>query len=133
VLAGGDDTLSLGVVVPGGQQVYVAPDGSLSYTLPHSVSKPDGSIQTGFSKTAPSNGNSFGYLNYGAGFIACPGEQDEGWQVFGAATADTHFGDECLGFSALTCKFFVPAWLMSCGRVANVCSASVDGPGAWEY
>ncbi|TAQ89301.1 hypothetical protein B7494_g2386 [Chlorociboria aeruginascens] len=48
VLAGGNDTLSLDVVVPGGQQVYVGPDGALGYTLPHSVYMPNGSVTTGF-------------------------------------------------------------------------------------
>jgi hypothetical protein len=116
VLAGGDNTLSLGVVVPGGQQVYIAPDGSLSYTQPHSVFMPEGSIQTGFSRTAPVNDQAFGYLNYGAGFVACPpaaANATEGYQVYGATTNATTFGPECLGFSAL--------------------SVSVDEAGAWEY
>jgi hypothetical protein len=103
VLVGGQETLSLGVVVPGGQQVYVAPGGALQYTTAHSVAKPDGSDVTGFSRTAPANGNAFGYLEYETGFVAC--STDEGYQVFGA-TEDSKFGDECLGFSALTGKFF---------------------------
>ncbi|KAI1125614.1 hypothetical protein F5Y10DRAFT_226818 [Nemania abortiva] len=43
-------TMSLVVTVPGGQQVYVAPDGSLSYTQAHSAYIPEGSIITGFSR-----------------------------------------------------------------------------------
>jgi hypothetical protein len=50
VLAGGQSTLSLGVVVPGGQQVYVGPDGALSYTIAHSAAIPEGSDVTGFSR-----------------------------------------------------------------------------------
>lgn len=104
VLAGGDKTLSLGVVVPGGQQVYVAPDGALSYTIAHSAAIPAGSIQDEFSKEAPSNGNSFGYLNFPTGWVACPAAEGSGYQVF-AQVATATFGEDCLGFSMLTCKF----------------------------
>lgn len=115
VLAGGDQTLSLGVVVPGGQQVYVAPDGALSYTTAHSAAIPEGSEQTGFSRTAPTNGNAFGYLNFDTGFVACPAANvtADGYQVFGQVASGATFGDDCLGFSALT--------------------VAVDQPGAWQY
>ncbi|KAF1835054.1 hypothetical protein BDW02DRAFT_588480 [Decorospora gaudefroyi] len=112
VLAGGDGALSLGVVVPGGQQVYVAPDGSLSYTTAHSASKPEGAIVDGFSRTAPSDGNAFGNLNFEDGFVACDAGEGQGWQVYGqveGAATD----DDCLGFSALT--------------------VAVDDAGAWQY
>ncbi|KAF3037552.1 hypothetical protein E8E11_002763 [Didymella keratinophila] len=113
VFAGGEGTLSLGVVVPGGQQVYVAPDGALSYTIAHSAYIPTGSIVDEFSKTAPSNGNSFGYLNFETGFVACPvGAADAGYQVYGQ-TDSFEASSDCLGFSALT--------------------SSVDEPGAWQY
>ncbi|OTA55462.1 hypothetical protein K449DRAFT_438684 [Hypoxylon sp. EC38] len=46
----GNGTISLNVGVPGGQQVYVADDGSLSYTAPHSGALPPGSNATGFSR-----------------------------------------------------------------------------------
>lgn len=102
VFAGGEGTLSLGVVVPGGQQVYVAPDGSLSYTTAHSVAIPAGSIVDQFSKTDPTAGATFGYLNFETGFVACPvGAADAGYQVFGQ-TQDFKAGADCLGFSALT-------------------------------
>lgn len=104
VFAGGDKTLSLGVVVPGGQQVYVAADGALSYTTAHSAYIPAGSIVDQFSKTAPSNGNSFGYLNFETGFVACPvGGAGAGYQVYGQ-TQNFEASSDCLGFSALTCK-----------------------------
>lgn len=109
VFAGGDGTLALGVVVPGGQQVYVAADGSLSYTTAHSAYIPAGSVLDQFSKTAPSNGNSFGYLNFETGFVACPaGAADQGYQVYGQ-TDSFEASSDCLGFSALTCKFLLPA------------------------
>lgn len=102
--AGGDNTLSLGVVVPGGQQVYVRPDGSLGYTTAHSASMPPGSTVTGFSRTPAPNSDQFGYLNWDCGFLACPGSADDGWKVYGKLDNVT-FSDECLSFSAIACKF----------------------------
>ena len=102
--AGGDGTLSLAVVVPGGQQVYVAPDGTMSYTSPHSVFKPNGSIVDGWSKT---EGENFGYLTFDQGLIACPPANETngtypGYQVYGQLPNIT-FAPGCLGFNALTC------------------------------
>jgi hypothetical protein len=130
VFAGGEGTLSLGVVVPGGQQVYVAPGGALSYTTAHSAYIPTGSIVDQFSKTAPSNGNSFGYLNFETGFVACPvGAADAGYQVFGQ-TDSFKASSDCLGFSALTCKCrSLSLWTFD----TNGFAASVDEPGAWQY
>jgi hypothetical protein len=110
--AGGNQTLSLGVVVPGGQQVYVAADGALSYTVPHSAYIPPGSTVTGFSRTASPTSDLFGYLNWEGGFIACPGSADDGWKVYGQIANGT-FSDECLGFSAI--------------------AAPVSAPAAWQY
>lgn len=113
VLAGGDKTLSLGVIVPGGQQVYVAPDGALSYTGAHSAYIPPGSIVDHFSREEPAAGQAFGYLNFETGFVACPAAgEGQGWQVFGQVQGGT-YGPDCLGFSALT--------------------IATDKPGAWQY
>ncbi|CAO2654418.1 Nn.00g111510.m01.CDS01 [Neocucurbitaria sp. VM-36] len=112
VLAGGDKTLALGVVVPGGQQVYVAPDGSLSYTVAHSAYIPTGSIIDQFSVEAPADGQAFGYLHFETGFVACPAGEGQGYKVFGQVQGGT-YGPECLGFSALT--------------------VATDEPGAWQY
>ncbi|KAF1937503.1 hypothetical protein EJ02DRAFT_458673 [Clathrospora elynae] len=112
VLAGGDKTLALGVIVPGGQQVYVAPDGSLSYTGAHSAYIPPGSIVDKFSIEAPTDGEAFGHLSFDTGFIACPAGVGQGYQVFGQITT-TKFPDDCLGFDALT--------------IAS------NEPGAWQY
>ncbi|KAH8165103.1 hypothetical protein CIB48_g3130 [Xylaria polymorpha] len=47
----GDDTrIGLQVEVPGGQQVYIGPDGALSFTPAHSAYIPPGSIVNGFSR-----------------------------------------------------------------------------------
>ena len=52
--AGGENTLGMGVVVPGGQEVYIEPTtGEVKYTIAHSVSKPEGSIVTGWSTGMP--------------------------------------------------------------------------------
>lgn len=103
VFAGGDGTLSLGVVVPGGQQVYVAKNGELSYTVPHSAFIPDGAIVDQFSKTAP-GANNLGTLNFETGFVACPvGGDGQGYQVYGQ-NQGFEASSDCLGFSALTCK-----------------------------
>ncbi|KAL6707849.1 hypothetical protein ACN47E_003749 [Coniothyrium glycines] len=113
VLAGGDRTLALGVIVPGGQRVYVAPDGALSYTQAHSAYIPTGSIVDQFSREAPAAGQSFGYLNFETGFVACPAAgEGQGYQVFGQVDGG-NFGDGCLGFNALT--------------------VATDKAGAWQY
>ncbi|KAF2274822.1 uncharacterized protein EI97DRAFT_434727 [Westerdykella ornata] len=79
--------------------VYVAPDGSLSYTQAHSAYIPDGSILDGWSRT---ESESFGHLIFRDGLIACPtGEDEKGWQVFGNI-AGVQFDPACLGFNAVT-------------------------------
>ncbi|KAI1181129.1 hypothetical protein F4777DRAFT_3308 [Nemania sp. FL0916] len=50
VMGEGSTSLSLDTTVPGGQQVYIGPDGSLSYTQAHSAAIPAGSTTTGFSR-----------------------------------------------------------------------------------
>jgi hypothetical protein len=97
---GGEGRLGMGVVVPGGQEVYIEPDtGAVKYTIAHSAMKPEGSIVSGWTTAA---GNGFGILsNENGGFLACPCEEEEGaWKVF-AALEGLEFDDACLGFSAL--------------------------------
>lgn len=108
--AGGDSTLSMGVVVPGGQQVYIEPDtGALKYTIAHSAAMPEGAIVTGWT-TSPGNG--FGILsNENGGFIACP-DADNSWKVFIGLECVT-FDDACLGFDAL--------------------ASNLTEAGAWQY
>jgi hypothetical protein len=91
--------------------VYVAPDGSVSYTMPHSVSKPEGSIVDGWSKIEGENG-SLGSLSFTNGLIACPTTEGKPRQVFAQLPGLT-FSPDCLGFDAL---------------VSNATDA-----GAWEY
>ncbi|KAL4929212.1 putative IgE binding protein [Aspergillus undulatus] len=98
---------SLSVVVPGGQQVYVAPSGALKFTQAHSANIPPGSSLGPFEVDAPAEGSAFGYYSYTGwgtdGFMACPTD-DNRWQVFGAlqnATVPSGDVNDCLGFSAL--------------------------------
>jgi hypothetical protein len=104
VFSGGDGLLGLGVVVPGGQQVYVAKNGELSYTVPHSAAIPEGAVVDQFSKTAPGS-NNLGTLDFETGFVACPvGGDGQGYQVYGQ-NQGFEASSDCLGFSALTCEF----------------------------
>jgi hypothetical protein len=78
--------------------VYVAPDGTLSYTIAHSGATPAGSVATGFGRVAPVGDAQFGSLTWTDGFSACPGNATEGWQVYGGAGSSA---TDCLGFDAL--------------------------------
>ncbi|KAL6237169.1 hypothetical protein BDW75DRAFT_92165 [Aspergillus navahoensis] len=105
VLAGNGGSLS--VVVPGGQQIYVAPTGALKFTQAHSAYIPPGSSYGPFEYVPGPEGSVFGHYMYSgwgaSGFMACPTE-DNRWQVFGAlqnATVPSGNVEDCLGFSAI--------------------------------
>lgn len=99
------------VEVPGGQQIYVAANGALTYTSPHSHAIPPGAALGTFTYTAPAaagNGlGHFGFTGLGAtGFVACPvGTNTVGspWQVF----ADVQGGEwgRCIGFDGLASEY----------------------------
>ncbi|KAG9231766.1 hypothetical protein BJ875DRAFT_382230 [Amylocarpus encephaloides] len=84
VLVGGNDTLSLDVAVPGGQQVYVGPNGALGYTPPHSSYMPTGSVTTGFHRFRSQSGGAPVVMNFqGNSFLACPDATNSGvYQIF---------------------------------------------------
>ncbi|KAJ5632779.1 hypothetical protein N7490_009118 [Penicillium lividum] len=121
---------ALDVVVPGGQSIYVAPSGALSFTTPHSGYIPAGSSQGPFVYTPGTSGNGLGSWTYSgqgaSGFMACPvpastsgSAAPPSWQVYAAqqnATVPTGKVGDCLGFDALAVGL-------------NVTSNSV----AWEY
>ncbi|KAK8183439.1 IgE-binding protein [Phyllosticta capitalensis] len=114
IFAGGDNTLFLDVEVPGGQQVYVKPDGSLTYTVAHSAYMPEGSKSTGFHLNNGTSSSGLGSLTYGLGWVACPtGNSTTGfpYQIYAAFVNKTG----CLGFDFLT---------------SNVLT---DKVGAWQY
>ncbi|KAF3921984.1 hypothetical protein ABW20_dc0104473 [Dactylellina cionopaga] len=94
----------MNVLVPGGQRLYIAPDGSLSYTQAHSASMPPGSITEGFT-LGPKQENTLRSISHtSGGFIACPVKKNVGpWMVFVGKVTDKvvpsgHAAD-CLGFS----------------------------------
>ncbi|KAI0872984.1 hypothetical protein GGS24DRAFT_502258 [Hypoxylon argillaceum] len=89
VTSNGTTTMSLDVTVPG---VYVAPDGSLSYTQAHSASMPTGSVVTGFSREQSVAFGAPTYL-YSAGqnWYLCPVTEGEPreitYQIFASSAA----------------------------------------------
>ncbi|RDL31916.1 uncharacterized protein BP5553_09318 [Venustampulla echinocandica] len=88
VFAGGSGTLSLDVAVPGGQQVFVGPDGALGYTGAHSASIPVGAVTTGFLRFQSVAGGAPVPMTFeGSGFRACPVDetQENVYQVFASA------------------------------------------------
>ena len=61
------------VAVPGGQLVYVAKDGGLHYTSPHSGGMPSGAVTAPFNYTAQSESGTVGKLTFeDDDWIACP-------------------------------------------------------------
>ncbi|KAL3476771.1 hypothetical protein BJX99DRAFT_227284 [Aspergillus californicus] len=105
VLAGNGAALS--VVVPGGQQIYVSPEGALKFTQAHSMNIPSGSSLGPFAYVPGPPGSYFGHYEYtgqgSSGFMACPTDNAE-WQVYAAlqnATVPSGDVGDCLGFSAI--------------------------------
>jgi hypothetical protein len=102
------------VEVPGGQQVYVGPDGALSFTMAHSADIPPGSLDTGFKNQQGTAGGPGDFSPPGQGFLACPTGQGQ-WQVFSDVPGlkpPTGSINDCLGFDALTEPYTgpTPAW-----------------------
>jgi len=109
---------SLDTEVPGGQQIYVAPSGALSFTQAHSISIPTGSAIGPFSVSPGASFATYSTTAFGAtGFMACPNQatNPSQWQVFAAlqnATVPTGKVSDCLGFDALATNYTGPvaAW-----------------------
>ncbi|KAK5467363.1 hypothetical protein LTS15_000335 [Exophiala xenobiotica] len=87
----GNDTAFVGngalaVVVPGGQQVYVAESGALMFTQAHSAVIPEGAVTDPFIYSPAQNGGQYGSVSthaFGAdGFMACPTAGSIAYQVF---------------------------------------------------
>jgi hypothetical protein len=134
VLVGGDKTLSMGVVVPGGQEVYIGPDGAMSYTIAHSVFVPEGSVRDQWSREAPATPTqAFGYLHFETGFVACPSAGNAtDYQVFGQVDG-AKFGPECLGFNMLAGTFPGSSTSLKKKHRLTIRTVDVEGPGAWQY
>ncbi|KAB8446235.1 hypothetical protein FH972_025217 [Carpinus fangiana] len=108
---GGTGSLSLDVNVPGGQQIFVAPDGKLSYTQAHSANIPTGSVLTPFTYTHGAGNGSTGTLEGpGKGFYACPSETAGEYFIAAAISDDLNF-DGCTGIGLATADDTKPvAW-----------------------
>ncbi|KAI4153257.1 MAG: hypothetical protein LQ341_000561 [Variospora aurantia] len=114
IFAAGGGGASMNVVVPGGQQVYVASNGALRFTTAHSAYIPAGSAVQGFNATIGEVNGPLGRFNVSGlgatGFLACPTNANGAgpYQVFanvkGLKNTDVpgENQDKCLGFSALT-------------------------------
>ncbi|GES58098.1 hypothetical protein ATEIFO6365_0004024900 [Aspergillus terreus] len=75
-----DDKVFLNAAVPGGQQVYVSPQGQLTYTQPHSAYIPTGSL-TSLASWSAASGASF--LNPFLTFWLCNTEaHPNAWSVW---------------------------------------------------
>jgi hypothetical protein len=83
----------LATLVPGGQQLYIRPDGSIGFTQAHSIFVPEGSYQ-GSVGTAFSNAGFFG-VN-GTSWYACEGEgKGEGWFIYSGLFTKSWRGAQC--------------------------------------
>lgn len=126
--ASGTGSLAMDVEVPGGQQVYISPDGSLNYTtgpLPDSTTgagyTPRG-IYVGWTYTSDYGEYTFGSLTFSQNssttasvfdFLACP-TADDGYAVK-APLANLTFSDDCVKIGLIT---YV---------------ADLAGPASWQY
>lgn len=115
IFAGGDNTLSLDVEVPGGQQVYIKPTGELAYTEAHSALMGDGAISTGFHLSNGSSSSGLGALTWTNGFVACPSGNGTSYPYQIYAAVNGFNKTNCLGFDFLA---------------STILNATV---GAWQY
>ncbi|OTA59230.1 hypothetical protein K449DRAFT_112216 [Hypoxylon sp. EC38] len=113
VFIGGNDTLSLDVAVPGGQQVYVAADGSLSYTTAHSAALPEGAIATGFSRTRSES--------FGAPVVL--GHDNQFWLMCAVSEGEPR---------ERTYQIYVGSGKGDCINT-SVRTYTSSGPDAWQY
>jgi len=124
-VAGGNETLSMNVEVPGGQLVYVTPTGIIKYTQAHSAAlDPPDSTTTGWHLQAPVT-RGFGQLtwsngNGGSGFVACPSTDYPGsWSIQTVIPGVDLSGCESV-------DLLVP-------MLTETGDFGVRGPGAWQY
>jgi hypothetical protein len=120
------------VAVPGGQEsksgsevfsipiiadmiyliVYIAPDGALSYTAPHSAYKPDGSITTGFWRVISEAGGAPVVWGFHQGnTVACPVNGTSGVYQIYISINGSHSG--CAAFEGRSYTLYpstVSAW-----------------------
>ena len=101
--------------MPGGQAVYVAKNGSLAYTVPHTGSSiPAGGKASGFVLTEQKNTpyDAFTYAGVGkaSSWLACPTGNDV-WQIYVNLPSLTDKDvpstekDDCLSFDGLATNY----------------------------
>ncbi|KAH0597176.1 hypothetical protein MHUMG1_04553 [Metarhizium humberi] len=109
-----NDRCGMNVIVPGGQQAYVAPDGRISYTAPHSAYIPPGSITTGFHLIPTQFDGFWEFVIDSHEFFACPETPGQGpWQVIVADENSSVPGrdlTDCLKFEAFAKVVKDPVW-----------------------
>ena len=110
----------MNVMVPGGQQIYIDPDHSLSYTQAHSGFIPPGSTLDGFTLGPKQENTLRSFSHVWGGFIACPAKKNVGpWKVFVGNVTDeaapSGSAADCLGFSNNAVEF------------------TSEAAGAWQY
>ncbi|KAI1807213.1 hypothetical protein F4811DRAFT_567063 [Daldinia bambusicola] len=114
VFTGGNNTLFLDVAVPGGQQVYIAKDGSLSYTIPHSGALPEGAVTTGFERSISLSGGAPVVLSHSGQFwLMCPVSEGEPRER--------------------TYQIYVGHGTQNCLNTGVRTYTASGGPDAWEY
>ena len=128
-------SISQNTEVPGGQSVYVGPNGALSFTVAHSAFTPAGSSYESFNATVNASASGLGSLTYNGteGFVACPtrgrrGHRRGPYQVFvdvnnSLTDKDVPLGcvDECIGLLAATVA------------LDSASEGSDALPAAWQY
>ena len=89
--------------IPGGQTIYVAKDGALSYTPAHEGNVIPLTYPSGFSYSNDSQlSNGLGYFTFSGtpskGWLACPTAKGGPWQVFAYIRGTNNQG--CMEFEA---------------------------------
>ncbi|KAH9900371.1 hypothetical protein F4778DRAFT_781912 [Xylariomycetidae sp. FL2044] len=85
--AGGGGTVGLAVVVPGGQRIYVAPAGALSFTIAHSAYIPEGSYTTGIEVAEGGDELLFTAVENSGWYVCGDGSGGEAVQIFALVPA----------------------------------------------
>ncbi|KAG9231058.1 hypothetical protein BJ875DRAFT_341573, partial [Amylocarpus encephaloides] len=98
----GSDTVYANTIVPGGQAVYVAGDGSLSVTVAHSGSTGENGLRAPFQYTPQAGEDDVGSLDFNdLEWAACPNGEEGVYQIFadGSPNFDTADHPNCIGIA----------------------------------
>ncbi|KAG8424808.1 hypothetical protein J3458_001570 [Metarhizium acridum] len=109
-----NDRCGMNAIVPGGQQAYVAPEGTISYTAPHSAYIPPGSITTGFHLVPTQFEGFWEFAIDSHELMACPETPGQGpWQVIVVrenSSVPSRDPTDCLKFKAYAKAVKDPVW-----------------------